>query len=104
MERLTLLKLPIDEVYNTIKYQPWVRRPKPLLHNPSLFESEEYCSYDEGKGYQTIHCWALRKYLEELIKQGFLKEYVLTLKATSGHLNIQSPREQNMIMQYKAID
>jgi len=31
--------------------------------------------------HQTIHCRILRKYLEELIRQGFLKEYVLTLRA-----------------------
>ena len=30
MERFTPLKLSIDEIYNTIKDQPWVRRPRPL--------------------------------------------------------------------------
>jgi len=28
-ERFIPLKLPIDEVFNTFKDQPWVRRPKP---------------------------------------------------------------------------
>jgi len=49
------------------------------------------------------HCWALRKYLEELVKQSFLKEHVLTPEAISRHPNNQSPREQYMITQYKAI-
>ena len=45
MERFTPLKLLINKVFNTFKYQPWVRCPKPIQHNPSLFRSEEYCSY-----------------------------------------------------------
>jgi len=55
-------------------------------------------------GFQTIHCRAFWKYLEELTKQDFLKEYVLTPEATSGHQNIQSLWKQNVIMQYKMID
>ena len=30
MEQFTSLKLPINEVFNTIKDQPWVRRPRPI--------------------------------------------------------------------------
>ena len=40
---------------------------------------------------------------EEIIKQGFLKKYVLALEAILGHPNIQPPREQYMIMQYKGM-
>jgi len=66
--------------------------------------SEEYYSYHDCKGHQTIHCWALRIYLEELIQQVFLKEYVLTPEAISQQPNTQSSREQNGIAQYKTID
>ena len=34
--------------------------------------------------YQIVHCWALRRYLEELIQQSLLKQYVLTPKAAYG--------------------
>jgi len=27
-ERFTPLRLPIDEIFNTFKYQPWARRPE----------------------------------------------------------------------------
>jgi len=56
--------------------QQWVRGPKPLQHYSSLLRLEEYCSYHEGKGLQTIHDQALWNYLEELVKQNFLKGYL----------------------------
>ena len=40
MECFTSSKLLIDKVYNTIKDQSWVRRPRALQHNPSLPGSE----------------------------------------------------------------
>ena len=93
MECFTPLKLLINEVFNTFKYQLWVRRPSPIQHNPSLPVSEKHCSYYEGKIYQTIHSWALQKYLEELVKQGFFKKYILTPEVVCGHPSTQSSRE-----------
>ena len=39
--------------------------------------------------HQIVHCWALRRYLEELIQQSLLKEYVLTPKAAFGQSHPQ---------------
>jgi len=63
---------------HTFKYQPRVKHPKLSHHNLLLLGLEEYCSYHDCKGHKTIYCWALQRYLKELIPQGFLKEYVLT--------------------------
>jgi len=57
-----------------------------------------------NKEHQTIYCWALRRYLNELIQQALLNVYVLTLEIIFRHLNMQPPREQNLISQYKTID
>jgi len=97
MEHFTPLKLPINELFNTFKDPPWVKRSKSIQHNPSLPGSEEYCSYHECKWHQTIHCWDLLRYLEELIQQGFLKEYVLTPEAISKQLKTQPSQEKNLI-------
>ena len=43
----------------------------------------QYCSYNDYKGHKTIYCWALRKYLETLIQQDILKEYILTPEVAS---------------------
>jgi len=41
----TLLKLPIQDVFEVIKGQLWMRRPKPKPHNPSYFRTKDYCSF-----------------------------------------------------------
>ena len=48
-ECFTPLKLTINEIFSTIKDQPWIRRLKLLQHNPMLPESKEYCSYHEAR-------------------------------------------------------
>jgi len=92
MEHITPLKLLINEIFNIIKDQPWVRRLRPIQYNPSLPRSEEYCSYHDRKGHQPVYYWALQKYLEELIQQDFLKEY-FTPEAVFRQLNTQPSRE-----------
>jgi len=59
MERYTLLKLPVDKIFNTIKDWPWVSRSKPIQHNLLLPKLEEYCSYHDCKGHKIVHCWTL---------------------------------------------
>ena len=46
MEHFTLLKLPINEVFNTIKNQPWVRR----RDQSNTTGSEEYFPITTAKG------------------------------------------------------
>ena len=77
-KHFTPLRLPIDEVFNVIKDQSWVRRPKSIQYDLALPITKEYYSYHYSKAHQTIHCRNLRKYLKELVCQDFLKESVLT--------------------------
>jgi len=77
------VRLPINEVFNAIKDQLWDRRSRPIRYYPTLSKIDEYCSYHDNKGHKTVHCWNLWKYLKELIRQAFLKEYILTPEATS---------------------
>ena len=90
IEQFTLLRLSINEVFNTIKDQPWIRRPTPIQYDHSHPRAEEYC-YHDGKEHKTIHCRSLRRYLKELIRQGFLKKYVLTPKASSKSTHLNAP-------------
>ena len=103
----TPLRLPINEVFNAIKDQQWVKRLKPIQYNPILLRVEEYYSYHDSKGHQTIHCRSFLKYLEELVCQGFLKEYILTPGTTSDARQPRAPsttQVRHMITQYKVIE
>ena len=50
IEQFTPFRLPINEIFNTIKNKPWVRSPRPIQYDLSLFGVEKYCSYHDGKG------------------------------------------------------
>ena len=59
---------------------PWARSietaqwPAPGVdHDPTLSGAEDYCSWQDSKGHTTIQWCSFRKYLEELILQGFFK-------------------------------
>jgi len=82
---------PINDVFNTINDQSWVRYPRTIQYNPTFSGAEEYCSYHDCKGHMTIYCWALRKYLKEFIQQGFFKKYILTPEAASGSGQLNTP-------------
>ena len=106
-EPFTPLGLYINEVFNAIKNQSWIKRLKSIQYNPTLPEVEENYSYYNNKGHQTVHCISLQKHQKELICQDFLKEYVLTPEAASdaGQLSVLPPTQsQHMITQYKAIE
>ena len=61
-QHFTLLRVPISEIFNNIKDQPWVKRSGSIRYDPSLPKAEEYYSYN-CKGHRIIHCWAIQKYL-----------------------------------------
>jgi len=70
-------KIPIDYVFNTIKDQPRVRRSnRSLLHNPRGHGSRDYCAFHDGCGHLTVNCRTLRQHLQELVNQGYLREFI----------------------------
>jgi len=50
IEQFTPLRLLINEAFNTINDQLWVRRPRPIQYDPSAPRVEEYCSTMTVKG------------------------------------------------------
>ena len=83
IEHFVPFKLPINAVFNAIKDQPWVRRPRTIQYKLALPGVEEYYFIHDSKGYRTIYCKNLRRYMKVLVCQGFLKEYVFTPEAAS---------------------
>ena len=76
--------MPINEVFRVIKDQPLVARPKPIVNAPTTGpRAAEYCSFHDGNGHRTVNCRHLQRYLEELVRQGHLKEFVLYITHAS---------------------
>ena len=58
IEQFTQLRLPVNEIFNTIKDQRWVRRSRPAQYDLSHSRAKKCCSYHDGKGHKTIYYWS----------------------------------------------
>ena len=101
-QHLTPLRLPINEVFNSIKDQHWLSAQSES--DTTLFSPEwkNIVFFNDSKRHKTIHCRTLQKYMEELIPKGFLLEYVLTPRAASDagqSSNLPPTQLQHMIAQ-----
>ena len=76
-------KLPIQDVFEAIKGQPWVKHPEVKPHDATRLGAKDYYSFHDCKGHQTSQCWSLSKYLKDLVQEGYPWEYVLTPEASS---------------------
>jgi len=63
----TPMKLPINQILHVMKHQPWVRLPKPSKYDPDFLEARGYGSFHGSLRYATVHCWALKRHLEDLV-------------------------------------
>jgi len=43
------LKLPIQDVFEAIKGQPWVKHPKVKQNDPARLGTKDYCSFHDNK-------------------------------------------------------
>lgn len=55
------------------------RRPNPIITPNKFRNREKFYAYHNETGHNTSECWALRDAIEDLIKGGRLKDYVVPL-------------------------
>lgn len=49
-----------------------------LIKTPKTFRNKEnFCAYHNEAGHNTSECWALRDAIENLIRRGWLRDYVV---------------------------
>jgi len=60
-------------------------------HAIRLILEWDYCSLYDCKRHQTSQCWSLCKYLEDLVRQEYLREYVLIPGFLRGRKTIGDP-------------
>lgn len=86
----TIFKEPIYKILTKIRTQPFFTLTQPMRGDPSTRDQSKFCSYHKQNGHKIKDCMSLKSYLERLIKEGHLKEY---LKEESSH-NVCSRQRQ----------
>ncbi|XP_075665337.1 uncharacterized protein LOC142635000 [Castanea sativa] len=70
-------KEPIHRIIDRIKNEPYFKLPNRMAGDPSRRNRNLYCSYHRDKGHTTEQCRVLKDHLEQLVKAGHLKEFLV---------------------------
>ena len=72
-----MFKKSVHRILDRIKHEPFFRWPNKMRGDPSRRNQNLYCTYHRDKGYTTEQCRMLKDHLEQLVKAGHLKDFVL---------------------------
>ncbi|XP_050240998.1 uncharacterized protein LOC126689875 [Quercus robur] len=67
----------VHRIVDQIKIEPYFRSPNKMGGDPSRRNQNLYCTYHRDKGHITEQCRVLKDHLEQLVKAGYLKEFVV---------------------------
>ncbi|XP_075636866.1 uncharacterized protein LOC142609126 [Castanea sativa] len=70
-------KEPVHRIIDRIKNEPYFKRLNRMAGDPSRRNQNLYCSYHRDKGHTTEQCRVLKDHLEQLVKAGHLKEFLV---------------------------
>ncbi|XP_057466148.1 uncharacterized protein LOC130755691 [Actinidia eriantha] len=71
-----IFKEPIYKLLAKIRDKPYFKKPEPMGGDPKRRNQRWKCSYHREKGHKTENCRALKAFLEQLVREGHLKEFV----------------------------
>ncbi|CAL2260378.1 unnamed protein product [Prunus armeniaca] len=68
--------IPIHQILAQVNNMLWLKKPSPLKGNPAKKDTSRYCEFHEGHGHYTNDCFAWKKHLEELVRDGHYTEFI----------------------------
>lgn len=75
-----MFKEPMHMIVDWIKSKPYLRWSNKMGGDPTRRNQNLYWNYHRGKGYTTEQCKVLKDHLEQLVRDGHLKEFVVELR------------------------
>ncbi|XP_075655030.1 uncharacterized protein LOC142625225 [Castanea sativa] len=72
-------KEPVHKIIDRIKNEPYFKRPNKMVGDSSRRNQNLYCTYYKDKGHTTEQCRVLKDHLEQLVKAGHLKEFLVEM-------------------------
>lgn len=70
-------KEQVHRIVDQIKNEPYFRWPNKMGGDHLRRNQNLYCNYHREKGYNTEQCRVLKDHLEQLVRAGYLKEFVV---------------------------
>ena len=72
-----VFKEPMHKILERIKNEPYFRWPSKMGGDLTRRNQNLYCTYHRDKGHTTEQCRLFKDHLEQLVKSGHLKEFVV---------------------------
>ncbi|XP_034212696.1 uncharacterized protein LOC117625198 [Prunus dulcis] len=76
IEKYTKFTIPIHQILAQVNDMPWLKKPSPLKGNLTKKDTSRYCTFHEGYGHYTNDCFAWKRYLEDLVRDGHCTEFI----------------------------
>ncbi|XP_017237355.1 uncharacterized protein LOC108210538 [Daucus carota subsp. sativus] len=72
----TVFSMPREDILKEIRNKPFFSPPPPMWTTPEKRNSSEHCGYHETHGHSTESCKSLKYFLERLLRQGHINQYL----------------------------
>ncbi|GFZ00954.1 hypothetical protein Acr_14g0005890 [Actinidia rufa] len=92
-----VFKEPIYKLLARIRDKPYFKKPEPMGGDPKRQNQCWRCSYHGEKGHKTENCRALKAFLEQLVHDGHLKEFVDDEKTRAKAAEVEANRRPNRV-------
>ena len=76
-QKYTPLNAPLNQVLTQIKDDPSLKWPEKMKGDPNKRNKSKYCCFHRDHGHDTDECYDLKQQIENLIKQGKLRHFVV---------------------------
>ncbi|XP_030958733.1 uncharacterized protein LOC115980642 [Quercus lobata] len=87
-----VFKESVHKILERIKNESFFRWPNKMGGNPSRRNQNLYCTYHRDKGHTTEQCRVLKDHLGQLVKAGYLKEFVVDSTDRESGQGVQQKR------------
>ena len=67
----------VHRIIDGIKNESYFKWLNKMEGDPSRRNQNLYCTYHQDKGHTTEQCWVLKDHFEQLVKAGYLKNFVV---------------------------
>lgn len=72
----TVFSMPREDILKEIRNKPFFSPPAPMWTAPEKRDSTEHCDYHGTHGHSTESCKSLKYFLERLLRQGHMNQYL----------------------------
>ena len=84
---------PVHQVLEKIKNEPFFKRPNKMVGNPEKRNHNLCCQYHQDHGHTTKDCRSLWDHLDQLVREGKLKQLLHHSSGLGGQANSGSQRD-----------